>query len=563
MFILSQIHARILTHLLPFSTVSFLLSKVLSFSALSSFGNFAYARKVFSQIPNPGIFAYNTIIRGCFYAKTPSKEPFYLYKRMVTRGYPSPNTFTMAFVLKACSAIMALEEGQQVHARILRSGFTLNPYVQSSLVNFYAKCEEIKLARKMFDEITERNLVSWSAMITGYARVGMVNEALSMFRQMQGVGIEPDEVSLVGVISACAMAGALDIGKWIHAYINKRKIDIDLELNTALVNMYAKCGCIEKAKEIFDEMPVKDSKAWSSMIVGLAIHGLAEDALEVFSRMEEAKAKPNHVTFIGILSACARGGLVSEGKRHWSRMLELGIEPSMEHYGCMVDLLCRGGLVDEAYNFALSTPSPNPVIWRTLLVGYKKSRMLQQAEIVAEQLLELEPLNAENYIILSNLYATVSQWEKMSHVRKKMKEKGIKAVPGCTSIEIDGFLHEFVMGDWSHPEAEEIKRTLKDVYVRIHSTGYEPCVSSVLHNVDDEEKENSVSEHSERLAIAYGLLKTKAPAAIRIVKNLTVCWDCHEVTKIISKVYNREIIVRDRVRFHKFVNGTCSCRDYW
>ncbi|KAF2307912.1 hypothetical protein GH714_033323 [Hevea brasiliensis] len=371
----------------------------------------------------------------------------------------------MAFVLKACSAIMALEEGQQVHARILRSGFTLNPYVQSSLAN-------------------------------------------------AGVGIEPDEVSLVGVISACAMAGALDIGKWIHAYINKRKIDIDLELNTALVNMYAKCGCIEKAKEIFDEMPVKDSKAWSSMIVGLAIHGLAEDALEVFSRMEEAKAKPNHVTFIGILSACARGGLVSEGKRHWSRMLELGIEPSMEHYGCMVDLLCRGGLVDEAYNFALSTPSPNP-------------------------------------------------WEKMSHVRKKMKEKGIKAVPGCTSIEIDGFLHEFVMGDWSHPEAEEIKRTLKDVSVRIHSTGYEPCVSSVLHNVDDEEKENSVSEHSERLAIAYGLLKTKAPAAIRIVKNLTVCWDCHEVTKIISKVYNREIIVRDRVRFHKFVNGTCSCRDYW
>ncbi|XP_015581140.3 pentatricopeptide repeat-containing protein At2g02980, chloroplastic [Ricinus communis] len=482
---------------------------------------------------------------------------------MVTRGFPRANTFTMAFVLKACASIMAFEEGRQIHARILRSGFSLNPYVQSSLVSLYGKCEEIRLAKQVFDEITERNLVCWSAMISGYARVGMVNEALSMFREMQEVGIEPDEVSLVGVISACAMAGALDIGRWIHAYIKKRMIHIDLELNTALVNMYAKCGCIEKAKEIFDYMPVKDSKAWSSMIVGLAIHGLAEDALEMFSRMEEAKAKPNHVTFIGILSACAHGGLVSEGKRYWSNMIELGIEPSMEHYGCMVDLLCRGGLVDEAYNFAQTIPSPNPVIWRTLLVGYKKNQNFQQAETVSEKLFELEPLNAENYVILANVYASVSQWEKMSILRKKMKEKSIKAVPGCTSIEVDGFVHEFVMGDWSHPEAEEIKRALNDISMRIRNTGYEPCVSTVLHYVADEEKEEALSEHSERLAISYGLLKVKAPAPIRIVKNLRVCRDCHEVTKIISKIYGREIIVRDRVRFHKFVNGTCSCKDYW
>ncbi|EEF32762.1 pentatricopeptide repeat-containing protein, putative [Ricinus communis] len=286
---LRQIHARILTRLLPIPTISFLLSKILSFSALSPLGDLNYARKIFAQIPNPGIFPYNTIIRGCSYAKNPSREPYFLYKSMVTRGFPRANTFTMAFVLKACASIMAFEEGRQIHARILRSGFSLNPYVQSSLVSLYGKCEEIRLAKQVFDEITERNLVCWSAMISGYARVGMVNEALSMFREMQEVGIEPDEVSLVGVISACAMAGALDIGRWIHAYIKKRMIHIDLELNTALVNMYAKCGCIEKAKEIFDYMPVKDSKAWSSMIVGLAIHGLAEDALEMFSRMEEAK----------------------------------------------------------------------------------------------------------------------------------------------------------------------------------------------------------------------------------------------------------------------------------
>ncbi|KDP26040.1 hypothetical protein JCGZ_21073 [Jatropha curcas] len=563
MQILRQIHARILTHVPPISSVSFLISKILSFAALSPFGNFDYARKIFSQIPNPGIFAYNSVIRGCLYTKIPSKEPIHLFKDMVGKGYPNPNTFTMAFVLKACSIIMALEEGKQIHAQILRSGFSSSPYVQSSLVNFYSKCEEITIARKVFDEITERNLVCWSAMVSGYARLGMINEALIMFREMQVVGIEPDEVSLVGVLSACAMVGALDIGKWVHAYIKKRMIHVDLELNTALINMYAKCGCIEKAREIFDEMRVKDSKAWSSMIVGLAIHGLAEDALNVFSRMEEAQAKPNHVTFIGILSACAHGGLVSDGKRYWSSMLELGIEPSMEHYGCMVDLLCRGGLIDEAYDFALIIPTPDPVIWRTLLVAYTKNRMLQKAEMVAGKLLELEPWKAENYIILANLYASVSQLEKVSHVRKMMKENGIKALPGCTSIEVDGFVHNFVTGDWSHPEAEEIKKTLRDVALKILISGYKPFVSVVLHLVNDEEKENVLYEHSERLAIAYGLMKTKAPATIRIVKNLRVCGDCHEVTKIISKIYDREIIVRDRVRFHKFVNGTCSCKDYW
>ncbi|XP_065857126.1 pentatricopeptide repeat-containing protein At1g59720, chloroplastic/mitochondrial-like [Euphorbia lathyris] len=560
---LRQIHAHILTRLLPISTLSFLLSKILSFTALSPLGDIHYARTLFSHIPNPGIFAYNSIIRALSYSQYPSKQPFHLYKRMITRGYPTPNTYTLAFLLKSCSNLMAHQQGQQVHAQILRSGFALCPYVQSSLLNFYSKCDEIRLAEKVFDEITERNLVCWSVMISGYSRLGMVNEALSTFREMQEDGIEPDDVSLVAVVSACAMAGALDIGTWIHTFIKKKMISVDLELNTSLVNMYAKCGFIEKAKQIFDAMPVKDSKAWSSMIVGLAIHGLAEDALEAFSRMEQAKVKPNHVTFIGILSACAHGGLVSAGKKYWSSMPELGIEPSMEHYGCMVDLLCRGGLVQEAYNFAQTIPSPNPVIWRTLLVGYRKNGMVDQAEMVAEQLLELEPLNAGNYILVANLYASVSQWEKMSHVRKKMKDKGMKAVPGCTSIEVDGFVHEFVMGDWSHPEAELIKTSLRDVSVRIHNTGYEPYVSAVLHNVDDEEKENVLNEHSERLAIAYGLLKIKPPAPIRIIKNLRMCEDCHEVTKIISKVYGREIIVRDRVRFHKFVNGLCSCKDYW
>ncbi|RZC75977.1 hypothetical protein C5167_000179 [Papaver somniferum] len=259
-------------------------------------------------------------------------------------------------------------------------------------------------------------------------------------------------------------------------------------------------------------MPVKDTKAWISMIVALAIHGLAEEALEVFRRMMEANVKPNHVSFIRVLSACAHSGLVLEGQRYWSSMLECGIEPIMEHYG---------------------------------------------------RLLELELLNPENYMLLSNLYAATSQWGKVSLVRKKMKENGIRAIPGCSSIEIDGFVHEVVVSDRSHPDANEIRLVLRDMADRVRSVGHDPWTSAVLHNVDDEEKQSSLCEHSERLAIAYGLLKAKSPTVIRVVKNLRVCVDCHEVTKIISKVYMREIIVRDRVGFHRFLDGACSCKDYW
>ncbi|KAF5188588.1 Pentatricopeptide repeat [Thalictrum thalictroides] len=381
---------------------------------------------------------------------------------------------------------------------------------------------------------------------------------------MQKEGIKPDEVTMVSVISACSISGALDMGRWVHTFIDKHIIKVDLELTTALINMYARCGCIEKSRELFDAMPEKDTKAWSSMIVGLAIHGLAEDALDVFSKMQETNVKPNQVTFVGVLSACAHRGLVTQGRIYWSNMIGYGIEPLLEHYGCMVDILCRAGRIEEAYRFVETMPmAPNAIIWRTLLMGCKKKGMLEKGEIVAERLFELEPVNAENYVLLSNMYAANSMWEEVSWVRKKMKDIGIKALPGCSLVEIDGFVHEFVVSDRSHPEAKEIREVLQDIAERVRQTGHDPWTSVVLHDVGDEEKEGALCEHSERLAIAYGLLKTKSPVVIRVAKNLRVCPDCHEVTKIISKIYEREIIVRDRVRFHRFVDGACSCKDYW
>ena len=245
-------------------------------------------------------------------------------------------------------------------------------------------------------------------------------------------------------------------------------------------------------------------------------------------------------------------------------MIESGIKPSTEHYVCMIELFCRAGIVDEAFTLVENmTILPNPVIWRTLLVGCKNNKMLGQGELIAEWLLKLEPLNEENYILLLSLYALVSQWKKMRLVRTKMKDRSVKPIPARSSIEIDSFVHELKMGDWSHPEAKQLREVLRDISVRIRETRYKPSVSEILQRVIGEEKESVLGEHSERLAVAYGLWKTKAPVVIRVASNHRICGDCHEVIKIVSKIYEREIIVRDRIRFHKFVDGICTCKDYW
>lgn len=282
-----QIHAHFLK--CPSPTSHYALSKILAFAALPPSGDIAYARRLFVQIPQPNIFTWNSLIRGCSLIPNATREPISLYKRLVYSGFASPNTFTVAFVLKACSVVAAFVEGRQIHSHAYKYGLDSSPFVQTGLLTFYAKCEEISMARSVFDEITERNLIAWSAMISGYARIGMVNEALGLFREMQEAGIGPDEVTMVSVISACAKAGALDLGRWVHAFIDRNAIVIDLELSTALIDMYAKCGLIEKAREVFNGMGERDTKAWSSMIVGLAIHGLVKDALELFSRMLQMK----------------------------------------------------------------------------------------------------------------------------------------------------------------------------------------------------------------------------------------------------------------------------------
>ncbi|XP_068650753.1 pentatricopeptide repeat-containing protein At1g08070, chloroplastic-like [Aristolochia californica] len=329
--------------------------------------------------------------------------------------------------------------------------------------------------------------------------------------------------------------------------------------------MYSKCGRIDLAYKLFEEIRDKDSVSWNTIISGFALHGFGDRALELFSLMQIKGMEPDDLTFIGVLSACSHSGLVQEGL-HCFRTMEkrYKISPKLEHYGCIVDLLGRAELLKEAEEFIAEMPmKPNGAIWGALLSSCKAHRNIDLCEEAANELLLIEPGNDGVYVLLSNIFAGRKEWDKVRKVRRLMHERGIKKKPGCSSIMIDGVTHEFLVADRSHPESEQIHAVLDSVTRRLALEGYVAQTSEVLLNIDEKEKGDSISQHSEKLAICYGLIKMKPGKEIIIMKNLRICGDCHSAIKVISKVYQRKIIIRDRSRFHHFSEGSCSCKDYW
>lgn len=425
--------------------------------------------------------------------------------------------------------------------------------------------EDVEKARELFDQMPERNVVSWNTVVTGYAQNGRSPEALLLFRRMQAEGMRPNKVTLLGVLLACAQMGALDFGRWVHRYIVNSRIQIDVMLCNCLIDMYAKGGSLIDARRVFDGMSERNVVSWNSMIAGLAMHGSGEDAVSLFENMVKEGVKPNDITFIGILSACRHAGMVEKGWRYFHCMMEeYEIAPKLEHYGCMVDLLCRGGYVTEAHELIKRMPMPPDAgIWGALLFACRTHGYLALAEHAVGHLLELEPWNAGNYVLLSNIYAARGQWDDVKRVREKMRGMNVHKTPGSSAIEIQSSIHEFVMGDRSHPHSKEIHEKLDELSMQMKLAGHVPTTNMVLHDICEEEKEHLLNMHSEKLAIAFGLISTVPGTPLRIVKNLRICEDCHSATKLISQIVGREIIIRDRIRFHYFNNGMCSCKDYW
>ncbi|KAF8394664.1 hypothetical protein HHK36_020880 [Tetracentron sinense] len=499
---------------------------LLSFASESA--TIDYARKIFDSAEFPrNSFLYNTMIRSYSNCGDP-RSAFLVYSQMVCEDSVFPDDFTFTFVFSACSKLSSVSQGKQAHAQMIKTAFRFGTHSWNSLVDFYAKIGEMGLvgrrlfdeienpdivswnclldgyvksgeldhartlfdempsrdivswttmlvgylnagllseASHLFDEMPERNVVSWSTMIRGYVQLGSYREALGLLKEMQVAGIEMDKITVTTLLSLCAGVGALDQGRWVHAYIDKHGIGIDAHLSTALVDMYSKCGRLDIALKIFREAKDKKVFLWNALLGGLAMHSRGKKAIELFSEMLEGGTEPNEITFICILAACSHSGLVRDGLRIFHSMgKDHNVVPTVEHYGCVVDLLGRAGLLYYALQIIENMPMlVDSNVWRALLGACRLHGNVELGEQVGRILIEMEPLNDGNYVLLSNIYATGNRWEDIKKLRREMKARGVRKTPGCSSIELNGVVHEFVVEDHSHPKSPEIYELLNEM----------------------------------------------------------------------------------------------------
>lgn len=478
---------------------------------------------------------------------------------------------TLASVLNAFTSMEDLHGGMQFHGQLVKMGFHRNRHVGSGLIDLYSKCGGHMLdCRRVFQEMPDPDLVLWNTMISGYSlNEDFSEEALNCFKQMQRAGNFPDDCSFVCVITACSKMSSPSQGRQIHSLVIKSDIPSNrVSVNNALVAMYSKCGNLLDARRLFDRMPEHNNVSLNSMIAGSAQHGLGTESLLLFEQMLERNFAPTSITFVSVLSACAHTGRVDDGQRYFCIMTEkFKIEPEAEHYACMIDLLGRAGKLVEAERLIETMPyNPSIMVWGSLLRACRTHGNMELAEKAAIQCLQLDPSNAAPYVMLSHMYAKAHRWEEVARVKKHMRDRSVKRRPGCSWIEVDNRIHLFVAEDKSHPMTKKIYEFWEEMSKKIKKAGYVPDVRWVSvrdDGVTEEEKETIVRHHSEKLAVAFGLLSTNHAAPLLVMKNLRICGDCHNAIKILSAITVREITVRDCHRFHHFKEGQCSCGDFW
>ncbi|XP_077226434.1 pentatricopeptide repeat-containing protein At3g26782, mitochondrial-like [Tasmannia lanceolata] len=660
--LLKQSHARLLKTPTPNSPNLSLTTKLVS--SYGKLGDLNSALLAYGSYPqNPDVFLFNSLIQA-YISSSFFQRSLRIYVQMLENDV-FPNRFTFPLLLKACSSSLMLSHGIQLHTHSVKFGFNSNPFVTVGLIDMYMKNGKIKNARRLFDGMTERDVVTWNALLTGYSQNGMPEEALGVYNQICKVGVEVDFVAVASVIAACSQLRFLHQGKWIHSWVVKSGFGADVVIATALLEMYAssgdlgfaqvfdemnakdliawnclisssaqngliedtfklfvemqnnglkpngsslagilpavahsgslnlgkschgfiirnglhsdefvmtalmdayaKSGDLVVAHKLFDTIPNRSVVAWSSMIAGYGAHGCGSEALALFEEMQATNIKPNYITYIGVLSAAAHTGFVNKGREYFRRMVEdHGIIPREQHYTCMVDLLGRAGLLDEAMNLINSMPiKPSPGIWGALLGGCRIHGHVELGKYAADRLFDMNYWDPGFYVLLSNIYAAAGMWFEVRRVRSSMRERGLRKPAGWSSIEIGNKVHCFISGDMTHLDSGKIYQKLEDLMEDISKVGYVPQTKVVLHDVEDDVKENVLRNHSEKLAMAYGLLRTAPGTRIRIMKNLRTCEDCHVAAKFISKITCREIVLRDAVRFHHIKDGVCTCGDYW
>ncbi|KAG4986677.1 hypothetical protein AAZX31_12G173000 [Glycine max] len=481
---------------------------------------------------------------------------------LMRREGVKPNHFTYSTILTVQHAVFISE----IHAEVIKTNYEKSSSVGTALLDAFVKIGNISDAVKVFELIETKDVIAWSAMLAGYAQAGETEEAAKIFHQLTREGIKPNEFTFCSIINACtAPTASVEQGKQFHAYAIKLRLNNALCVSSSLVTLYAKRGNIESAHEIFKRQKERDLVSWNSMISGYAQHGQAKKALEVFEEMQKRNLEVDAITFIGVISACAHAGLVGKGQNYFNIMInDHHINPTMEHYSCMIDLYSRAGMLGKAMDIINGMPfPPAATVWRIVLAASRVHRNIELGKLAAEKIISLEPQHSAAYVLLSNIYAAAGNWHEKVNVRKLMDKRRVKKEPGYSWIEVKNKTYSFLAGDLSHPLSDHIYSKLSELNTRLRDVGYQPDTNYVFHDIEDEQKETILSHHSERLAIAFGLIATLPEIPLQIVKNLRVCGDCHSFIKLVSLVEKRYIVVRDSNRFHHFKGGLCSCGDYW
>ncbi|KAL9679765.1 hypothetical protein QQ045_017632 [Rhodiola kirilowii] len=399
--------------------------------------------------------------------------------RLVLQGHIKPNSVTLASILPACGGMVALKMGKELHSYILKNGYESKCYVSCAVMDTYAKCGRLDLASKLFTQTPHKDDVSWNAMIANCSQNGQPEEAIELFRQMRKEDTRYDCVSISAALSACATLPALHLAKEIHAFMVKGLVHFDLFAASALIDVYAKCGKLSLAHQVFEMMQEKNEVTWNSIIAAYGNHGCLTDCLYLFNEMVKYGFQPDHVTFLAIISACGHAGQIDEGIHYFNRMMqEHGIKARMEHYACIVDLFGRAGRLREAMEVIKSMPfNADAGVWGTLLGACRVHNNVELAVLASKRLLDLDPQNSGYYMLMANLHADAGQWESVRKIRDLMKNQGVQKVPGYSWLESSNTTHMFVADDKTHPESEQIYLVLRHLMLELGKEGYAPQLS--------------------------------------------------------------------------------------
>ncbi|KAI3471189.1 hypothetical protein Pfo_027852, partial [Paulownia fortunei] len=552
---LKKLHSRIISDPNLYSDTSLAIKLMRAYAAR---GKPVVTRKIFDKIAERNNVICNVMIRSYvnnhFY-----KDAILMYKSMLASGV-TPDHYTLPCVLKACSSSDNLRFGVQIHCPAVKKGLDMTLFTGNGLVAMYGKCGNLVEARRVFDEMPYKDIVSWNSLVAGHAQNGrfdealevckemeslamkpdpvqwlkifsdmakgelvawnvmiavyannsMSSEAVCLYSQMEAHGIEPDAITIASVLPACGDLSAVSLGKRIHEYIEMKGLQPNLSVENALIDMYAKCGCLLEARKVFDEMQMKDVISWTSMISAYGRSGKGQQAIELFSKMQDLGLVPDSIAFVSILSACSHAGLLSEGRNYYRLMTEAyKIVPRLEHFTCMVDLLGRAGRVDEAYTHIKQMPmEPNERVWGALLSACHVYNNMDIGVVAADHLFQLAPQQSGYYVLLSNIYAKAGRWKDVTLIRSIMKERGIKKIPGVSNVEFHDQVHTFL--------------AVRYLSWKMKEAGYVPKTDTALHDVEEEEKENHLVVHSEKLAIVFAIINSKPGIPIRVTKNLRI-----------------------------------------